>query len=121
MTREYVTVCDRCGRGTWYETEQPCHYSITIPCSKCGSSERSKERPCPGTLRVIDRSGLDPKLAPFAGTRQRVELTYADGETERGIISKSTGWRPVYILLKRRDSSGGSAIYAGSVTRVREL
>ena len=48
-----------------------------------------------------------PEYAPHMGWR--VEVTTASGYKERGIVSRSTGWRPCYILLSRRTSHGGGA------------
>jgi hypothetical protein len=73
--------------------------------------------------KVRDLSGLVPELIGLEGWR--VELTYRyKGEemwTERGIVSRSTGWRPCHILLKRRDSSGGCGVSGTSLVRVRQL
>lgn len=53
---------------------------------------------------------LDPKLERFYKSGERVEVTYTDGAKERFYVGKSTGWKPVYLEIKRRDSHGGGMI-----------
>lgn len=38
----------------------------------------------------------------------RVEVTTADGSIVRGIVGRSTGWKPCYLLLARGNCLGGS-------------
>ncbi len=90
---DYKTVCDKCYRKTYYTTSQPCHYA-----------------PCGGTLRVIDESDLDARFTPYYASGERVEVTYADGETERFYVGKSTGWKPIYLAIKTSRSHGGGAV-----------
>lgn len=62
MKDPYITRCDKCGRGTWYETEQQCHMKFYEQdnCPTCGH-DRYKDDPefipeqirCTGTLRFI--------------------------------------------------------------------
>lgn len=108
----FLTVCDSCGRGTWYDTEQPCKMSRPVRCGCCDQTTGEHE-PCPGTLRVIDNSYLDPRLTPFYESGERVEVTLTSGETERFYVGKSTGWKPIYLCILRRDSSGGAGAPRG--------
>lgn len=122
MNNEYKTVCDFCYQGTWYETEQPCKRTIWTGCSKCGSHEKiSKQRPCPGTLRVIDRSRLDSQLDRFYKSGERIEITYRGGDKIRCYVGKSTGWRPVYLEISRSNSSGGGSILSDMIESIRPL
>jgi hypothetical protein len=52
---------------------------------------------------------LIPELIPFE--RKRVEVTLPNGEKSRFIVGKSGGWLPCHLEIKRRDSSGGCAVY----------
>jgi hypothetical protein len=115
MEDDYKTVCDICGQKTWYETEQPCKRTIFSGCPKCGSHENiDKPTQCTGTLRIIDTSDLDTRLDYYYQSHKRVEIEYASGETARGTIGKSTGWKPVYLLIKTIRSIGGEAITKNS-------
>lgn len=100
----YKTVCDYCSRGTWYDTEQGCHMSVPTFCKCCGSN--TGDKPCPGTLRVIDRSMLAPQFAGYHGTDQRVRVRFSYGEELTGTIGITTGWRPVYLLMRRSSDTG---------------
>jgi len=115
---EYKTVCDTCGKQTWYEIEQPCHVirPATKTCKTCGHTETVEPLKmvcCTGTLRVIDRSMLNPHFVPYNNSGERVEVRFHYGETtelRRGYVGKTTGWRPVFILLARIDSTGSSDV-----------
>lgn len=61
---------------------------------------------------------LIPALTGLEG--KRVEVTTPDGFRSRFIVGKSTGWMPIHLEIKRRDSSGGCGAYVpdGSTVRV---
>ena len=64
----------------------------------------------------FDTSALDecdPAISTyFHGPRVRVVSTYANGETETrtGTISRTTGWRPVFLLMHRSNAIGSSDV-----------
>ena len=95
----YKTVCNSCYRQTWYETEQPCHCTIW---------HGDTAQPCPGTLKVIDRSELAPQFAHYHQTGQRIIVKTRHGETLRGYVGRTTGWKPVYLLMNNTRSMGSS-------------
>ncbi len=105
---EYITVCDQCRRGTWYPAEGPCHYSRSTYCPTC--DHRTGDEPCTGTLRVIDRSKLAPQFHHIYGTEARIRVRFAYGEERTGTVGKTTGWRPVYLLMARADSIGSADV-----------
>ena len=112
MSEEYKTVCDKCGGKTWYETEQPCQRTISRGCETCGSHEFvSKQEKCTGTLRVISNENLDERLTPFYKSGERVEVIEPDGTKNRFWVGKSTGWKPCYLEIKKRNSYGGAQAY----------
>lgn len=122
MKNDYKTMCDKCGKKTWYETEQPCKMTILDGCKTCGSREFIyKEVKCTGTLRVIDNSGLNPRAKRFYETGEQVEIVYSNGEKTRCYIGKSTGWKPVYIEIKKRNSWRGEALYLPDDATIRGL
>ena len=83
--------------------------------------------------KARDNSDLAPSLQRFCGTDVRVEITwkhggnffgygrYSDGKKGRGRIGRSTGWKPVYLLLLRSDSSGGMAVTEDEIESVRVI
>ena len=121
MKEDYTTVCDHCFRGTWYETEQTCKRTITPACSNCGGREHMDAIPCPGTLRVIDNSKLDPRFSRYHKSGERVKIEYADGTTTRCYIGKSTGWKPIYLEILKSNSSGGSSLYTDNIVSITGL
>lgn len=70
-----------------------------------------------------DLSDLAPLLIGLEGWRVEVTYTFDSGaqERERGIVGRSTGWKPCHILLKRRDSIGGGGVLNRVLTGVRKL
>jgi len=75
---------------------------------------------CTGTLQPIDTSDLAPQFRPYLNDfGHRLEVT-SGGYTRRGYVVKTTGWKPAYILLPRRNSSGSSDIlnHADRIVRV---
>lgn len=73
----------------------------------------------------LDKSDLDQRFTKYYKSGQRVEVTYTwdsgEIEKERFYVGKSTGWKPVYIGLKRMDSLGGEAIMSRSITNIKPL
>ncbi|SON54266.1 hypothetical protein HDIA_0725 [Hartmannibacter diazotrophicus] len=76
--------------------------------------------------RYSERSGLKclanltPALTGLEG--RRVALVDKSGqEIERFYVSRSGGWMPVHIALKRRNSSGGCAVYMPDGATVRTI
>ena len=66
---------------------------------------------------------LTPQLVGLEGWRVEITYRYPSGNEEcvRGIVSRSTGWTPIHILLKRRDSTGGGGVFTDLITNVRKL
>ncbi len=72
--------------------------------------------------RVVDRSNLDPSLHEWYYRGVRVQLTWLDGSTSEGYLSRTTGWKPVYILLKKRSSiNSGSIIFSGNYAKIEVM
>ena len=126
MKDEFKTICDVCGRKTWYETEQRCH------CSEPDSQGDIVR--CSGTLRLIDRTDLDSRFSQYHDTQERVEVEWkdgfedytgygcrTDGKKARFYVGMSTGWKPIYLQVLKRNSFGGSAILSSAVKTVRGL
>lgn len=64
----------------------------------------------------LDESDLVAVLTPYYVSGERIEVTYTedmgdsrmnDGRSERFYVGKSTGWKPIYLKIKTRTSSGG--------------
>jgi len=83
---------------------------------------------------VRDSSDLDDRFTPYYERGERVEIEWVDGHEDytgygsrsngrkaRFYVGKSTGWKPVYIMLIRRDSMGGCAILSDAVRSIRGL
>ena len=105
----HLSVCDRCFRGTWYSVEgQACRMSVTDRCKCCNSVIGDK--PCPGHLRLIARSTLAKKFEHYYESGERIRVRFSHGEEKTGTVGKTTGWKPVYLLVPRADSRGSSDV-----------
>ena len=82
----------------------------------------------------MDYSSLDERFTRYYESGERVEVTWQEGmedytgygcQTEglkaRFYVGKSTGWKPVYLQILRRDSSGGASILSSAVESIRGL
>lgn len=81
-----------------------------------------------------DFSDLDERFTPYFDSGERVEVTwkkgfedysgygnFTNGRKARFYVGRSTGWKPIYIALYRRDSMGGPAILSSAVESIRGL
>lgn len=62
---------------------------------------------------------LHPQLVGLEG--HRVEVIDADGDTDRFIVGRSTGWMPVHLRIHNRRSHGGPAVDSRPFQSVRSL
>ena len=81
-----------------------------------------------------DFSDLDPRFTPYCESRERVEVTWkpgygsytgygarTDGKKARFYVGRSTGRKPIYLQILRRDSMGGEGILSCAVESIRGL
>lgn len=54
----------------------------------------------------FDTSDLAPQFAPYLHSGQRIEVEFAGGEVQRGTVGVTTGWRPRFLLVLRRNALG---------------
>lgn len=108
MQNEYKTICDKCYKKTWYETEQPCHmsYAKKDTCETCGHTEYNHEKHvrCTGTLRAIDYTNVRTHLC----IGERYTFSDKNGIKKRFTLGKTTGWKPCLLLLHNARSIGSS-------------
>jgi len=81
-----------------------------------------------------DLSDLDERFAPYFESGERVEVEWKEGYEDysgyggrtkgrkaRFYVGISTGWKPIYLMIQRKDSVGGSAILSQVVKSIRGL
>jgi hypothetical protein len=64
----------------------------------------------------FDSSGLDQRFAAFYGSGQRIKVDDC-GQVLTGTVGVTTGWRPVFLLM-RSTRSIGSSVTLGPATKV---
>jgi len=109
MSNEYKTICDTCGKRTWYEEEQACHMSYAKGAT-CDMGHYHEEEPyvterCKGTLRVIDYTNTKTHLVTVG---ERYTFQDKRGVQKRFTVGKTTGWKPCLLLLHNARSTGSS-------------
>ena len=122
---DYKSICDKCGGGNYSETQKKCSRSYQR-CKTCGTCQHVKTldafEACPGKLRPVDPSDLAPQFTPYLNDySRRLEVRTTYGETKRGYIGKTTGWKPIYLLMARRDSISSSETLGHGDTIVRVI
>lgn len=91
---------------------------IEVFCFKCKTAITGARNP---DFKDFDLSKLDPRFEPYYKSGERIEATYSWSEVERGYIGKSTGWKPCWIFLARKDSRGGPGLSTKAITEIRGL
>lgn len=59
----------------------------------------------------FDASDLAPAFVPYFNSGQRIEVEpnhSTSGRPRRGTVGVTTGWKPVFLLMKRRTSLGST-------------
>ena len=82
----------------------------------------------------MDYSEIDARFEPYYDSQERVEVEWKEGyedftgygaQTEgkkaRFYVGKSTGWKPIFLQILRRNSLGGTAILSCAVKSIRGL
>ena len=82
----------------------------------------------------MDYSELDQRFTPYYQSGERVEVEWKDGFEDftgygcrtdgmkaRFYVGKSTGWKPIYLQILRRNSYGGVAILSSAVKSIKGL
>lgn len=82
----------------------------------------------------MDYSEIDTRFEPYYDNGQRVEVEWkaeyedftgygcrTEGRRARFYVGKSTGWRPVFIMLQNINSRGGVEIPSNAVESIRGL
>ena len=58
----------------------------------------------------FDGADLNPDFIPYYENQKRIEVNFAYGETKRGTISMTTGWKPVFLLMLTKRSRSSSYV-----------
>ena len=70
----------------------------------------------------FDLSNLAPQFIPYFNDREvRIEVEFSSGEKSRGFIGITTGWKPLFLLVRTRRSLGSSYTLSSEDRVVRTL
>ncbi len=114
-----------------HKLELPLRISVNLPdnASDAWRLEHHKS-----AMRIIDASELDGRFEEYYGSGERVEVEWHEGFGDytgygyrtnglkaRFYVGRSTGWKPIYLMVLQRNSSGGAAILSCAVKSIRGL
>lgn len=66
----------------------------------------------------FDSSDLDKRFVKYFDSGQRIKVTFSYGESESGTVGITTGWKPVFLLMKTSRSHGSSTFLNKSVIKI---
>lgn len=58
----------------------------------------------------FDSSDLAPQFLPFYPRQQRIKVRSPYGEEITGLVGKTTGWRPSFLLMRRANAISSSTL-----------
>lgn len=58
----------------------------------------------------FDTSDLNKEFIPYFESGKRITVKFSHGEIKRGTIGISSGWKPIFLLMLTKRSSGSSYI-----------
>lgn len=108
----YTSICDKCHQKGWHEKPTKCTRQYSKHCECCNQSIDGMEK-CTGTNILIDYSNISKQFIPYYENGQRIKVQYTygkDKEVKSGTVGMTTGWKPVFILMLRSNSTGSSYI-----------
>lgn len=79
----------------------------------------NKEKQFAKSSHPFDRSKLDPRFVKYYENGDRIKVTIY-GVVKTGTVGITTGWKPVFLLLRDRRSVGSSDILDAGVELVAE-
>ena len=109
----YSSICDNCLQKGWHTKPEKCVRKYSQHCKECGHTTDGEMLRCKGTNILIDYSNISSQFIPYYenGKRIKVQYTYGkDKEIKSGTVGMTTGWKPVFILMLRSNSTGSSYI-----------
>lgn len=99
----HTSMCDRCGAKGYHEKPGPCLRKYPNRCKECDQCV-SGMRDCGGTNVMIDYSDIARAFVSAYESGRRITVRFSTGEEKRGTVSKTTGRKPVFILMPRKNS-----------------
>ena len=58
--------------------------------------------------KKMDLTDINAEFIPAFESGERITVEFAYGERKRGTIGVTTGWKPIFLLMLRKDSRGSS-------------
>ena len=104
----YTSYCNRCYAKGYHKEVTPCLREYTKACKHCWSTEYGKLTKCKGTNVLIDYSDIAKQFIPYFESKKRIKVKFHYGEIKSGTVGMTSGWKPVFLLMLRSNSTGSS-------------
>ncbi len=62
----------------------------------------------------FDDSNLASKFVPYFNSGKRIKVLTSDGRTLYGTVGVTTGWKPVFLLMRNSNRVGSSDLLSDS-------
>jgi hypothetical protein len=69
---------------------------------------------------TFDDSALDRRFVAAYNDGQRIRVKFPWGDVKTGTVDVTTGWKPVFLLMRNSRSTGSSDILDGAVQFTKE-
>lgn len=108
---EKTSICNVCYQKGWHTEPEPCVRKYSENCEHCGQNLPDREmKTCKGMNVMIDYSKCATKFIPYYENQQRIKVDVIGMGIKSGTVGKTIGWKPVFILMLRSNSTGSSII-----------
>ena len=69
----------------------------------------------------FDPSDLSKQFVQYYENQKRIKIQTSWGDTISGTVGITTGWKPVFILMRRKDSHGSSDLLSDKDKIISEV
>ena len=108
----FTSVCDTCYQKGWHTKPEKCVRKYSKTCECCHQTVNGMQQ-CTGTNIMRDYSNIATQFASYYGKDIRIKVGFCDKkgkvyEIKTGTVSMTTGWKPSFMLMLRKNSRGSS-------------
>ena len=114
----YTSICNLCYQKGWHKKPEKCVRKYSNTCNECHQDTEGMTQ-CKGTNVMRDYSDIATQFASYYNKDIRIKVAFCDKkgkvyETKTGTVSMTTGWKPAFILVLRKNSRGSSHILSAN-------
>jgi hypothetical protein len=69
----------------------------------------------------FDDSDLSKQFVPYYNNQKRIKVQFYGEEIKTGTVGVTTGWKPTFLLMLRKNSSGSSYLLSDKTIILGEV